>query len=166
MVEPLPPGHLLVLRPSRPDVTTPARAFPPPRARRSRGRSWWQPLAVGMPLLSAALLLVAQSAMATQASYQITALAQEQARLIAEGDQLRFQLAQARAAKRVGAAAQTMGLNRPAHLQYLAESSSPIALGPKIPETTHGSVWTGVVATLSGIAGRPLDVEADTPDSK
>lgn len=178
MVEAFPPGHLLVLRPTRSGSTTPARALPPPRARRSpgrslrapvvtgtavrrnRGRSWAHPLAAGTVLLGAALLLVAQSAAATQASYQISALQQEQARLSSEGDQLRFQLAQARAAKQVDSAAQALGLNRPPRLQYLAESRSPIALAPRVPDANRGSVWRGVVAILSGIAGAPLDVEA------
>src|SRR5205823_5964198 len=83
MVEPLPPGHLLVLRPRRPDPTPPARAFPPSRARRSRGRPSISPLVGAVSLIAAALLLVAQSAAATQASYQIATLKPEQARLSA-----------------------------------------------------------------------------------
>src|SRR5256886_1303922 len=100
MVEPLPPGHLLVLRPRRPDPTPPARAFPPSRARRSRGRPSISPLVGAVSLIAAALLLVAQSAAATQASYQIATLKQEQAHLNAEHDQLLAQLAGDRAANR------------------------------------------------------------------
>src|SRR5438270_811924 len=88
MVEPLPPGHLLVLRPRRPDPTPPARAFPPSRARRSRGRPSISPLVGAVVLIAAALLLVAQSAAATQASYQIATLKQEQARPSARHDDM------------------------------------------------------------------------------
>src|SRR5207245_6162518 len=66
MVESLPPGHLLVLRPRRPDPTPPARAFPPSRARRSRGRPSISPLVGAVSLIAAALLLVAESAAAAQ----------------------------------------------------------------------------------------------------
>src|SRR5207244_12588996 len=64
MVEPLPPGHLLVLRPRRPDPTPPARAFPPSRARRSRGRPSISPLVGAVGLIGAAPLLVGPSAAA------------------------------------------------------------------------------------------------------
>jgi len=71
-------------------------------------------------LIAAAVLLVAQSAAATQASYQITTLKQEQARLSAEHDQLRAQLAADRAANRVATAAVQLGL-----------SSRPVAVRPR-----------------------------------
>src|SRR5207237_3983829 len=108
MVEPVPPGHLLVLRPRRPDPTPPARAFPPSRARRSRGRSSLSPFMGAIVLISAALLLVAQSAAATQASYQINTLTDRQARLLAEQGQLPCPLAHGPASARVAAAAQRM----------------------------------------------------------
>src|SRR5207245_11533349 len=77
MVEPLPPGHLLVLRPRRPDPTPPARAFPPSRARRSRGRPSISPLVGAVSLIAAALLLLAQSAAATQDRYPLAPLQHE-----------------------------------------------------------------------------------------
>lgn len=162
MVEPLPPGHLLVLRPRRPESTSPARTSPPSRARRSRAWFGSQPLAAAAVVLAAALLLVAQSAAATQQSYEINALKQQQAKLLATRDDLQAQLAQARAANRVNAAALALGLNRPSRWQYVSGSASPIALGPR-PAPARGGLWSGVLAVLSGVIGRPIDVEAHSP---
>ena len=156
MVEPLPPGHLLVLRPRRPDPTPPARAFPPSRARRSRGRPSISPLVGAVSLIAAALLLVAQSAAATQASYQIASLKQEQARLSAEHDQLQAQLAGDRAANRVATAAQQLGLSHPGRWQYVQGADSPIALGPRPAAPGRTGVWDGVMAVIGAITGRPL----------
>ncbi len=159
MVEPLPPGHLLVLRPRRPDPTPPARAFPPSRARRSRGRPSISPLVGAVSLIAAALLLVAQSAAATQASYQIATLKQEQARLNAEHDQLLAQLAGDRAANRVATAAQQLGLSHPSRWQYIHATGSPIALGPRPANPGRSGVWDGVLAVLGAVTGRPLNSE-------
>ena len=159
MVEPLPPGHLLVLRPRRPDPTPPARAFPPSRARRSRGRPSISPLVGAVALIAAALLLVAQSAAATQASYQIATLKQEQARLNGEHDQLLAQLAGDRAANRVATAAQQLGLSHPSRWQYVHTTGSPIALGPRPANQGRVAVWDGVLAVLGAVIGRPLNSE-------
>ena len=156
MVEPLPPGHLLVLRPRRPDPTPPARAFPPSRARRSRGRPSISPLVGAVSLIAAALLLVAQSAAATQASYQIATLKQEQARLSDEHDQLQAQLAADRAANRVAMAAQQLGLSHPGRWQYVHATDSPIALGPRPATLGPTGVWDGIMAVIGAITGRPL----------
>lgn len=112
-------------------------------------------------MLAVALVLVAQSAMATQQSYQIGALKQEQAKLRAQRDDLQAQLAQARAANRVDAAATALGLNRPSRWQYVQGSTSPIALAPH-PAEPRGGLWSGVLAALGGVIGRPLDVEAQS----
>ena len=159
MVEPLPPGHLLVLRPRRPDPTPPARAFPPSRARRSRGRASISPLVGAVSLIAAALLLVAQSAAATQASYQIATLKQEQARLSAEHDQLLAQLAGDRAANRVATAAQQLGLTHPSRWQYIHATGAPIAFGPRPANPGRSGVWDGVLAVLGAVTGRPLNSE-------
>jgi hypothetical protein len=160
MVEPLPPGHLLVLRPRRPDPTPPARAFPPSRARRSRGRPSISPLVGATALVAAALLLVGQSAAATQASYQIATLKQEQARLSAEHDQLLAQLAGVRAANRVATAAVQLGLSHPSRWQYVPSAQSPIALGPRPRNQGRSGVWDGVLAVLDAVIGRPLNSQA------
>ncbi len=157
MVEPVPPGHLLVLRPRRPDPTPPARAFPPSRARRSRGRPSISPVVGAVSLITGALLLVAQSAVATQASYQIAGLKQEQARLAATHDQLQSQLAQNQAANRVATAAQELGMAHPARWEYLRAAGSPIALAPPRPSDARTAVWSGVLAVLSAVTGRTLD---------
>jgi len=112
-------------------------------------------------LIAVALLLVGQSAVATQSSYQITALQQEQGRLTAEGQQLQVQLAQARAPKQVLGTAAAKGFVVPRCCNYLAQTQSPIALVSRAPET-RPSLWTGVVAALTSIAGRPIDAEATT----
>jgi hypothetical protein len=162
MVEPLPPGHLLVLRPRRPDPTPPARAFPPSRARRSRRRPSISPLVGAISLIAAALLLVAQSAAATQASYQIATLKQEQARLSAEHDQLMAQLAGDRAANRVATAAQELGLSHPSRWQYVHGTDSPIALGPVPANQGRPAVWDGFLAVLGAITGRPLQASTSS----
>jgi hypothetical protein len=106
-------------------------------------------------LIIGALILVAQSAAATQASYEIVSLKQEQARLLAERDQLHFQLAQAQAAYRVDSAAQALGLSRPGRWQYLSAVRSPIALNLDQHDHTR-AVWTNVFAALSTLVGKPL----------
>ena len=163
MVEPLPPGHLLVLRPRRPDPTPPARAFPPSRARRSRGRPSISPLVGAVSLIAAALLLVAQSAAATQASYQIATLKQEQAQLSGEHDQLQAQLAADRAANRVAIAAQQLGLSHPSRWQFVKAADSPIALGPLPGTRGRSGVWDHVMAVLGAITGRPLAAHPRPP---
>jgi len=108
-------------------------------------------------LIAAAVLLVAQSAAATQASYQITTLKQEQARLSAEHDQLRAQLAADRAANRVATAAVQLGLSHPGRWQYVHATGSPIALGPRSASPGRPGVWDGVLAVLGAVTGRPLN---------
>jgi hypothetical protein len=157
MVEPVPPGHLLVLRPRRPDPTPPARALSPSRARRSRGRPSITPLVGAATLVTGALLLVAQSAAATQASYQIASLKQEQARLIGAHDQLQAQLAQDQAANRVALDAQQLGMTHPSRWQYVGGARSPIALRTDPPNAGRTGVFSGVLALLSAVVGRPAD---------
>lgn len=161
MVEPLPPGHLLVLRPRRPDPTPPARALSPSRARRSRGRSSISPLLGAIALVAAALLLVAQSAAATQASYQIATLKQEQARLSAEHDQLQALLAADSAATRVAGAAQQLGLTHPGRWQFVRAADSPIALGPVPTTASQPGIWNHVLGVLGALTGRPLHAALD-----
>jgi len=110
-------------------------------------------------LIAAALLLVAQSAAATQASYQIATLKQEQAHLNAEHDQLLAQLAGDRAANRVATAAQQLGLSHPSRWQYIHATGSPIALGPRPANQGRSGVWDGVLAVLGAVTGRPLNSE-------
>ena len=164
MVEPVPPGHLLVLRPRRPDPTPPARALSPSRARRSRGRSSISPLLGAIALVAAALLLVAQSAAATQASYQIANLKQEQARLSAEHDQLQAQLAGDRAANRVAIAAQQLGFTHPGRWQFVPAMDSPIALAPVPTTAGQPGIWNHVLAVLGAITGRPLAASINLSD--
>ncbi len=157
MVEPVPPGHLLVLRPRRPDPTPPARAVPPSRARRSRGRPSLSPLVGAATMITGALLLVAQSAAATQASYQIATLKQEQAKLAAAHDQLQSQLAADQAANRVAIAAQQLGMAHPSRWQYVHGAGSPIALRQAPQDGGRPGVVNGVLAVLGAVTGRPVD---------
>jgi hypothetical protein len=116
-----------------------------------------------MVLISAALLLVAQSAAATQASYQINALKDRQARLLAEQDQLQSELAQVRAPSRVAAMAQNLGMGQPARWQYVPGSASPIALAPA-PETHRSSgVLAGVLAVVGTLVGGSGGGQAPSP---
>ena len=110
--------------------------------------------------MAAALLLVAQSAAATQASYQIATLKQEQARLSAEHDQLQARLAADRAANRVAIAAQQLGLSHPSRWQFVKATDSPIALGPIPASQGRPGVWDHVLTVLDAITGRPLATHA------
>jgi hypothetical protein len=108
-------------------------------------------------LIAGALLLVGQSAAATQASYQIASLKQEQARLSATHDQMQAQLAQDQAANRVALAAQELGMTHPSRWQYVNGSHSPIALRTGAPDSSHPGVFHGVLAALSAVIGQPVD---------
>jgi hypothetical protein len=99
---------------------------------------------------------VAQSAAATQASYQIANLKQEQAQLSAEHDQLQAQLAADRAATRVAIAAQQLGFTHPTRWQFVNAADSPIALGPIPTNPAPPGIWNHVLAVLGAITGRPL----------
>jgi hypothetical protein len=96
--------------------------------------------------------------MATQASYQITALTREQAGLLAERDQLQAELAQARAAYRVEGGAEALGMARPSRWAYLRQADSPIALGPHAPE--HSDLLSTVFSAVGAAMGTPVDAEA------
>ncbi|HYM49641.1 MAG TPA: hypothetical protein VET65_03610 [Candidatus Limnocylindrales bacterium] len=114
-------------------------------------------------LIAAALLLVAQSASATQASYQINALKDRQAHLLAEQDQLQSQLAQIRAPSRVASVALTLGMGQPARWQYVTGSPSPIALAPRHAADGQRGVLGGVLAVVGTLVGRFGDGQASTP---
>lgn len=106
--------------------------------------------------MAAALLLVAQSAAATQASYQIANLKQEQAQLSAEHDQLQAQLAADQAATRVALAAQQLGMTQPGRWQFVKAADSPIALGPLPSSAGSSGMWDHVLAAVQSLTGRPL----------
>jgi len=108
-------------------------------------------------LVTGALLLVAQSAAATQASYQIASLKQEQARLTAAHDQLQAQLAADQAANRVAIAAQQLGMAHPSRWQYVNGAGSPIALRVGPADGGRPGVVNGVLAVLGAVIGRPAD---------
>jgi cell division protein FtsL len=120
------------------------------------------PVLAAVAVALAALVLVAQSAAATQASYQIAALKQEQAQLLAEQDQLQAQLAEAQAPARVAEAAQSLGLGQPAHWQYLPASGSPIALAPPTSAAAKSAAVRGVLAVLATLLGAPTAVQNPT----
>jgi len=113
-------------------------------------------------LVTGALLLVAQSAAATQASYQIATLKQEQARLTATHDQLQSQLAADQAANRVATAAQQLGMTHPSRWQYVHGAGSPIALRTGPPDSGRAGVVNGVLAVLGAVIGRPVDSPSQT----
>jgi cell division protein FtsL len=117
------------------------------------------PALAAVAVALAAFVLVAQSAAATQASYQITALKQEQAQLQAEQDQLQAQLAEAQAPARVAEAAQSLGLGQPAHWKYLPATGSPIALAPPAPAAGKSAAMRGVLAVLATLLGAPTAVQ-------
>jgi hypothetical protein len=99
---------------------------------------------------------VAQSAAATQASYQIATLKQERAQLSAEHDQLQAQLAADQAATRVAIAAQQLGMTQPSRWQFVKSATSPIALGPVPTTPATSGMWSHVLAVLGSLTGRPL----------
>lgn len=101
------------------------------------------------------LFYVAQSAGATQASYQIHALQGERQRLLAEQQELTLQLARTASVNQVDAAAGALGLSHPKRWESVAGVPAAIALTPEQGETASAPPSGGLMSILADLMGRP-----------
>jgi hypothetical protein len=127
------------------------------RRAHSAGIRW---IVLWMALLSVfALAYVAETAAATQASYQISNLKQRQAELLAQQQQTRFQISLATSAGQIDGDAARLGMVRTSQWQYLRGSSSPVALAKPEPQTnaTPSRSWFDQLAV---VLGRPTEAQA------
>jgi hypothetical protein len=102
---------------------------------------------------------VAETAAATQASYQISNLKQRQSELFAQQQQTRFQISLATSAGQIDADAAKLGMVRSSQWQYLAGSTSPVALARPEPQTT-ASPNRSWLDQLALVLGRPTEAQA------
>jgi hypothetical protein len=114
--------------------------------------------ALAMLVLAAVLgvlFYVAQSAGATQASYEIHALQGERQRLLAEQEQLTLQLARTASVNQVDAAAGALGLSHPRQWEPVAAVPAAIALAPEQGQTASAAASSGLLSILADLVGRP-----------
>lgn len=105
------------------------------------------------------LSYVAETAAATQASYQIGNLKKQQQDLISQQQQIRYQISLQTSAGRLDGDAGKMGMVRQGQIQYLPSSHNPVALAPpdrSAPVAGQGSL----LEQLATILGRPTDAQA------
>ncbi len=132
------------------------------RVRRAHGAGFrWILLSIGL-LSIFGVAYVAETAAATQASYQIGALKLKQAHLQAEQQQIRYQISLATSAGKIDGDAARVGLVRSSQWQYLPGSSSPVALARPAPQTT-GSTDRSWLEQLALAFGRPTEAQAKGP---
>ena len=127
------------------------------RRAHSAGFRW---IVLWIALLSVfGLAYVAETAAATQASYQISNLKQRQAALLAQQQQTRFQISLATSAGQIDGDATKLGMVRSSQWQYLPGSSSPVALAKPDPQTTTNPnrSWLDQLAL---VLGRPTEAQA------
>jgi hypothetical protein len=110
---------------------------------------------------SLALAYVSESASATEASYRIAALKAQQAKLIAEQQQIRYQISLSSSAGQVDGRAAALGMVRAPHWQYLPSTASPLALAPAAVEPARPRM--GWIDELAAVLGRPTEAEARGP---
>jgi hypothetical protein len=127
------------------------------RRAHSAGFRW---IVLWIALLSVfALAYVAETAAATQASYQIANLKQHQSLLQAQQQQTRFQISLATSAGQIDGDAARLGMVRSSQWQYLPGSSSPVALAKPDAPTSAGPSrsWLDQLAL---VLGRPTEAQA------
>jgi hypothetical protein len=127
------------------------------RRAHSAGFRW---IVLWIALLSVfALAYVAETAAATQASYQIANLKQHQSLLQAQQQQTRFQISLATSAGQIDGDAARLGMVRSSQWQYLPGSSSPVALAkPDAP--TNAGPSRSWLDQLALVLGRPTEAQA------
>jgi len=112
-----------------------------------------------------AIAYVAQTAHLTQATYQATSLAAQQASLRQQDARLGEELDRLRSSARIDAAAQQLGMRPPARWAYVPSTSVtatltvPSAPAPATPAPGGGDPVQRLVALLSGQFG-PAEAEA------
>lgn len=145
--------------PSRPDAQAPQPATRGrARQRRAQLGFGWTALAI-LLLCVVALAYVFETAAATQASYQITSLKVEQRRLLAEQEQVRYEISLASSAGRLDADARRIGLIQSPNRVYVASAGNPIALARTEPGLEKAPA-RGFLDQLAVALGRPTEAQA------
>jgi len=130
------------------------------RVRRRRATASLGAVLLGILLVGGfGLSYVAETASATQASYQIAKLTTDQQGLIAQQQQIRYQISLQTSAGRLDGDAGKMGMVPQGQIQYLPSSRNPVALaGPQeaAPSAPRGS-W---LQQLAAILGSPTEAQA------
>jgi hypothetical protein len=130
------------------------------RARQRRPQVSFGWAAVGIIVLCAiALVYVSETAAATQASYQITSLKAEQRRLLAEQEQVRYEISLASSAGRLDADARRIGLVQTPNRVYVPSGANPIALARTEPGLEKAPART-FLDQLAVALGRPTEAQA------
>jgi hypothetical protein len=113
-----------------------------------------------LPLIAAlagvGVAYVSQSAHATQATYQATALAQHNQQLRSQASQLGDDLARLESAERIVAAAQKLGMRPAGHWSYVDAQLRPVvaAPAPLLATQAHsGDPLQQLVAAIGGALG-------------
>jgi hypothetical protein len=102
---------------------------------------------------------VAETAAATQASYQIATLKQEQSDMRAQQQQIRYQISLATSAGQIDGDAAKLGMVRSSQWQYLPGSTSPVAMARTDPQTS-GNAGRSWFDQLALALGRPTEAQA------
>jgi hypothetical protein len=129
------------------------------RARRARPATFkWIVLWIGTVSVFG-IAYVAETAAATQASYQIATLKQRQADMRAQQQQIRYQISLATSAGQIDGDAAKLGMVRSSQWQYLPGSTSPVALArPDTPGIANANrSWLDQLALA---LGRPTEAQA------
>jgi cell division protein FtsL len=100
-------------------------------------------------VLAIALLYLVQAAGATQASYEIGRLHDQQAALLAEQQNLKYQEASSKSPSQVEAEAAKANLTRPQPYRYVQYQDSGVALGSPPPQAPDQSpLWERALASV------------------
>jgi hypothetical protein len=129
-------------------------------ARRPRASASVGAVLVGIAAVGGlGLSYVAETAAATQASYQIAVLGKQQEDLLARQQQIRYQISLATSAGRLDGDAAKMGMVRQGQTQYLPGGRNPVALaGPQ--EQTPTVAPSSLLDQLAAVLGRPTEAQA------
>lgn len=142
----------------RPDPRTKAR--PVARARRATGTPLYRWVAfLGFVVAVFAVSYVAMTAQATQASYRIGQLKEQQNQLLSAQRQIRYDIASHSSAVQWDSDAARLGLSRSSQWSYISGSQSPVALArpePSAPAPTNSSFFDRLAIAL----GRPTEAQA------
>lgn len=129
------------------------------RVRRARPATFkWIVLWIGTVSVFG-IAYVAETAAATQASYQIATLKQQQADMLGQQQQIRYQISLATSAGQIDGDAAKLGMLRASQWQYLPGSTSPVALAKPDPQTNPNAnrSWLDQLALA---LGRPTEAQA------
>ena len=135
-----------------------ARALP--RVRRTRASASLGVVLTGIGLIGLlGVAYVAETAAATQASYRINGLRDQQRQLATDQQQIRYQISLQTSAGRLDSDAGKLGMVRSGQLQYVPATGNPVALatpGDQPAEVPAPSLWDHLATAL----GRPTSAEA------